>query len=284
MDFDLLFARRPLTGSPVTVLVRLPNPAGFHHAAYSAAHLLSGSQRDGEVLVVTVGPSQCRWPRWHLGYRIRWLIDPTPTSGGALSRAIACCQTPIIAFVDPQVSLTRNDFSKLVHRLAPCDLVVGKRSNVVSGWLRRPLTTLLCRSFGANVADPLSPFRMVRRSVVEGVVWQTAQPLLNLEMIAKLTYLTCLLDEVPIAAPAPEMTSVWRSLGDWSALADLALRPRFWSVNASGTTRKPSHELGPPELTPLTPRRTPYARRNGRQQTRLRAARHPIRPQRRSWS
>jgi hypothetical protein len=89
----------------------------------------------------------------------------------------------------------------------------------------------------------------MRRSAVAGVVLQTRGPFVECELIAKLTYLTCVLEELPLSggiAVRPGLASL--AVTEFRQVCDVLFRPRFWDFKAEAPRFRPdpTTESAPP--------------------------------------
>lgn len=268
MDLDTILFRRPLPRAPLALLLQTDDPAVAPQIIDRASRLLASRRLPDEIVVVArTQPLRARKHCSHVR-RVHWLTHDSPQSGGALGAAIEICSAPIVILLDEIVSIEPDELRDMVARLSACDIVVGRRANVQNGWFRGPLDRLLCSLLGVAVSDPLCPILAFRTAVVRGLQLQCTAPLVSLEIVAKLTYLTCLLDEQPLRARASDRPRLLQTLlRHRRAFKEPLLRPRFWSMPSGSTPyRLPTHEAAnmpyrsPPMVQPITAARRPRAR------------------------
>lgn len=230
MDIDALFHRPSLVGAPLSLLLRLSARDDVFEEVRMASLLLRGRNPWDEIVVLRPG---IPWPRympadrrlWPLPVRVRFASSGVHSP---LAAGIAACRWPILLLASPEVRLTREKIAELIELLDDCDLVVGKRDRV-STWWTWPWEKVIRGFFGVPVSDPLCPVKVMRKAAVNGVVLQSRGPLADFELIAKLTFMTSLMDECPVES----VTSPGRLAGHLvSGCVDLVrnlLFPQFWS-------------------------------------------------------
>lgn len=107
--------------------------------------------------------------------------------------------------------------------------------------------------FGIPVADPGCPVKAVRKKAANGIVLQTSGYLVDLELIAKLTFLTTLIDEMPIKAGNGPANLLETVRGQWGTFLKAVFAPRFWHYDpAQPRTRPVMHAKEAPTPPPRT--------------------------------
>lgn len=238
----------------------------------------------GDEVVLLVDPSAPRnIPARVRSKRVKLLVFERPDSGAALAAGIEACQNPAIVFCDGRLTLQPEEMHQLLQRLNHADIVTtvrpGRSHKVLktflsllcgtaAGWLAytywlAPLTgfcvglfgslllmnlgLLVRRTFGVPVSDPICPVKAVRKSAVEGVPLQCDQHLAEMELIAKLTFMTALIDEMPVADVDAPATMVESMKGQWRAIVKTFWAPKFWRFDPSAPRfRPPTHEMPAP--------------------------------------
>jgi hypothetical protein len=111
-----------------------------------------------------------------------------------------------------------------------CRIVLGMPFQPLPGWygLREQIRTWWAWVlYGVPVTDPHCGFKLFRRQFLDRFPIQCNGDLVQIELIAKATFLTCLMDEIPLAPrPNPIPYAVWHR-------ADrrvLFRRPKFWKA------------------------------------------------------
>lgn len=249
MDLDLLFHRESLDGLPVSLLVRpgrLP-VANWNAVVDRAMELLKDRPQADEVVLLL--PRNCReakeLPARKIGKRIRPITCDEVDSGAALANGIAECRYPAIVLVDENFELGRDEFAKFLGALNQADLVVGKRPG---RWIGRPLDWLARWIFSVPVADPLCPVRAIRKSGADGIALQTNGEMVPFELIAKMTFRTSLMDELPLANGSSQTSVVTALLSNRAAGVRTMMFPDFGS--ASKTVPAPDASKLPPRPIP----------------------------------
>lgn len=126
----------------------------------------------------------------------------------------------------------------------------------VAGWLWLPALawTLVCLVragpkwfFGVPIRDPFCVIKAMRKQAVANLPLETSAALAGFELVAKLTYRSALMDDVPIGAWL-EGSSFWReAFAQPSRMLRLLVFPRFWRYDRT-TVCLPTalHALSPP--------------------------------------
>lgn len=114
-----------------------------------------------------------------------------------------------------------------------CRIVLGMPLEPLPGWygfgehLRAWFAWVV---YGVGLHDPHCGFKLFRRSLLDRFPIQCDGDLIHIELVAKATFLTCLMDVVPLT-PKPERIPRVR----WTSQDRRALfgRPRFWKPQSS---------------------------------------------------
>jgi hypothetical protein len=128
----------------------------------------------------------------------------------ALEQGLADGMHPIVLVTSAAAPWTAGHLDPLLSAIDARDHVVGRRPLSLGGRLRRWLATRPWRLlFALPVADVYSPCLMHRRSALEAIVPQSASRFLTVEILAKATFLTQVIEEVavPALAAVPAKTS-----------------------------------------------------------------------------
>lgn len=248
MEYIRLLDRCSLVHSPISLLVRLPDVGMIGTVVRRASKLLAFRNPFDELVVVVprlagrVAPPSGR-------VRVRTLAVDDVAAGSSYAAGLAACRWPRIVATDPLVSLTRSELQGMLDLLEITDLAVGRRRRLRGWWKAWPFEKLFRLCLGVPLADPLCPIRAMRRSAVVGVLLQTRGPLVECELIAKLTYLTCLLEELPLngcLAMPPGLASL--AMREYRQVFDLLFRPRFWRFETGSPQFRPdpTTEAAPP--------------------------------------
>jgi glycosyltransferase involved in cell wall biosynthesis len=150
--------------------------------------------------------------------------------GAAIRTALARAQYPLFFYTSLDYPYQTTDLRKLLERIDDVDLVSGFRSahplpvwyrrwrraadlflrifvglkrDLPAGWLgtkqlvyNRAMRTV----FGVHLDDVESAYKLFRREVFERIPIQSDGPFVHTEIIAKATFMTLWMDEVPIGA------------------------------------------------------------------------------------
>jgi glycosyltransferase involved in cell wall biosynthesis len=179
--------------------------------------------------------------------------------GACLKTALAEVQHPLFFYTSPDYPYTPSDIKPFLDRIEIKDEVLGKRADLISGcrtgrkapvaikWLGRgwrlflriafglqlqPLPVWLGMRenfyrflvgfvFGVPMIDVNSAFKLYRTAFLRRVPIQSDGDFVHTELVAKATFLTSIMDEVPLsptAAAEPGVPSVWREM--WTVFTD----------------------------------------------------------------
>ncbi len=157
--------------------------------------------------------------------------------GAGLRTALAAAIHPLIFYTACDYPYPPADIGKLLDVIDDADLVTGSRTDPVPGWLRcldrlhrlfarvifgvslepRPgwLGRRAWRSavrlrllFGLRLWDPMSAYKLFRRSVLDRIPIQSSGEFVHAELLAKANFLGCLMAEVPIGRLAGNFKGV----------------------------------------------------------------------------
>lgn len=246
MDLDTLFRRPNIARGPISLLARLSGGSDGRAQWRRARELLAGRDQNDELVLLSAWPRPDLLPAQDGRLHIRWIHEPEVTAGAAWSHALVACRRPLIITVDEAFSLDQRLFQALIALAGDIDFVAGYRPD----WrLTRPLDALLRGLIATPVRDPLCPIRALRREAVAGIVLEAAEPLVFVELAAKLSYLVSLVDEVAVP-PLPGPRGVAKALiSQPSDLAKLLIAPQFWRFEPAAGFRPRSYPA-----TSVTPR------------------------------
>jgi hypothetical protein len=86
--------------------------------------------------------------------------------------------------------------------------------------------------YGVRAHDPHAAFKLIRRSLLERFPIQCSGDLVHVELLGKATFLTCMMDELPLTAkPDAVPASHW----DRADQRKLFRRPKFWQAKTLET-------------------------------------------------
>jgi hypothetical protein len=202
--FDEEFRREPLSGAAILVVVIADE--GVERAsslALALEELIRARGRCARSVVVAPGAER-------LATEIAW-------------RAPGEEIEPLILITRGGSHWTGEHLDPLLTAIDRSDHVVGSRRLDLGRRLKRWVSGIVWRwVFAVPVADVHSPCRLHRREKLEGIPLQSDSSLLDVEIIAKATFLSHLIDEVlvpPLEAPAPHVS--------WREVATLFKHPMF---------------------------------------------------------
>jgi glycosyltransferase involved in cell wall biosynthesis len=215
--------------------------------------------------------------------RVRVLAHPERKGFGACLRtALEASTQPLFFYTSADHGWNPNDLPRMLKCLAVRDEFSGKQVEIVNGhrrgtalpagrqWVGRLYRGLVrvvfgywpepprgwlgaaegrywwkCRLlFGLRVGDVSSKFKLFRKSVFDRMVLQSDGEFVHAEILAKVNFLGCLMDELVLAdrASPPELPDVRKEM--WTVFHD----PRFRSpVPTPGPKSEKPPEPPPPE-------------------------------------
>lgn len=210
------------------------------------------------------------------GVRVRVLTSEHPDSGEMLSSAIRDSQNSVIVLLDSGLTLQPDEFRELLNRLDHADIVTTCRpgrshklmksvlsvtAGLLAGWLgflywQAPLTgffvgflgalgvlnmgPIFRRSFGIPVSDPVCPIKAFRKEAADGIPLQCDAFAAEMELVAKLTFLTTLVDELPIEHADAPATTFDAARGQWVKVLRVLFRPSFWRFDPDSPHYRPA--------------------------------------------
>jgi glycosyltransferase involved in cell wall biosynthesis len=147
--------------------------------------------------------------------------------GAALRAGVAAASQPLVFYTACDYPYPPADLAKLLEVIDGADVVSGCRTDPVPGWLRRlgSAYRLFARvvfgvepeprpgwrgwpawrealwlrlAFGLRLWDPMSAYKLFRRSVLERIPIQSNGEFVHAELLAKANFMGCLMAEVPI--------------------------------------------------------------------------------------
>ena len=135
----------------------------------------------------------------------------------ALEEGLAGGSQPIVLVTTARGRWSAAHLDPLLEAINLRDHVIGRRPAPPGGNLKRWLATLPWRVlFALPVLDAFSPCRMHRRAALETIVPQSVSRFLEVEILAKATFLTQVIEEVDV--PPLESPPVGRIGGDLRAV------------------------------------------------------------------
>ena len=212
--------------------------------------------------------------------------------GACLRTALEATTQPLFFYTSTDYPYTPTDLRKLLERIEIRDEILGRQPDLISGcrtgrdrpaflhwggigwrllwrvaiglylqasptWLgmrEAAYGTLVGWLFGVPLADVNSAFKLYRTAFLKRFPIQSDGDFVHTELVAKATFLTSVMDELPltpVAAPEPAPLNVWREL--WAVFKN----PDFGSplsATTGGSSAPPSTatESTPPPATPTT--------------------------------
>lgn len=174
--------------------------------------------------------------------------------GACLRTALAETHYPLLCYVSPDYPYTPHDLFGMLDRIELRDEILGKQADLISGarrgrkaplvaqgvgWLWRTFWRLFAGMklepaetwpgfrgklygvfvgwvFGVPMVDVGSTFKLFRTDFLRRVPIQSDGDFVHTELVAKATFLTSIMDEVPLTPPAepevPRGDFFWREL------------------------------------------------------------------------
>lgn len=180
---DAAALREPLPGAAVRVVVmatrETPDPDAIGQGLLD---LIRAKGREADAYVVWV--DQNGWDQ-------------------ALEQGLAGGSEPVVLVTSAVQPWTAAHLDPLLAAIDTRDHVVGRRPASLVGRVTRWARTMPWRVlFAVPVADPFSPCRVHRREALERIVTQSSSRFLDVEILAKATFLTQVIEEVDIPALA----------------------------------------------------------------------------------
>ncbi len=239
---------------PVTVVLPVHNAAARIGPAVGIWHDALGKLgREFELFVVDDGSTDATAEAVGDRRHVRVLRHESRRGFGACLRtALAEAKHPLIAYSSLDYPYTPADLGKLLARIGETDLELNRRLDVVNGcrtgrpvpgfwtavgvayrlffrvacgmrleplpgWLgfrehlRSWLTWVV---FGNPLVDQGSAFKVFRKSVLDRFPIQSDGDFVHVELVAKATFTTCIMDELPLTPrPDPVPPSRWADFG-----------------------------------------------------------------------
>ena len=228
-QYEALFRRDPMGNAPVDVIVMgVPDATRGEAVGSACVSTLRGLGREAAWRAASAGP-------------IGGL-------GIALAEAIGSTTRPLILLVGDAVGWTPGHLKPLLRAIDASDHVIGRRPATGiealtrrAAWLRGKVL------YGVPTLDLRSPVRLHRRAALEAIPLQSESEFLNVEVLAKATFLAHLIDEVPIPALEGPGGLGNRALARFDAV-ELFRRPVFARDAPIGRTRSRGRDA--PEGTP----------------------------------
>lgn len=190
--FEAHFRREPLAGAGVLVVVFASGDVlGAWGIAQGLVSLMQARKRP-----------------------VDWLVTDETVGGfaEALTGALRGATQPLVLVTNAFEPWTAAHLDPLLEAIDRCDHVLGRRPAGPWGSVRRWLVTRLDRLvYGVPLLDIHSPCRLHRREKLASIPFQSKSSFLDIEILAKATFLGHLLDEVPVPALARKTASESRS-------------------------------------------------------------------------
>jgi len=152
-------------------------------------------------------------------------VDRTdPRLGDLIQEALAALPHPIVAVAASAAPPSQAHWTPLLKALDQADHVVGGRPAGAGAAIARSLTRIVRRIvFGVPVADVHSPLRLHRAEKLREIPLQSGSSFVDVEVLAKATFLGHVLDEPKIPALAGP---TWRK-GSFRDLKVVFKNPTF---------------------------------------------------------
>jgi hypothetical protein len=221
--FEAALRREPRTGAGVEVLVF---DAGDPRRAESIGLGLSGL---------------CKGR----GRAARFRVLPSRTDdglGATLERAAAEAEHPLLIVTSAVANWTPAHLDPLLAAIDQSDHAVGRRPATGLATIRRRLAALVNSSlYAIPVLDVHSPCRIHRREALAAIPLQSESTYVDVELLAKATFLAQLVQEVDVpdldTDRDPALRALWRH-----DRHDLLRRPVFRRRPASGPAEEPQRQ------------------------------------------
>ena len=150
-------------------------------------------------------------------------VDETTNHAEVLEDALRIADQPLTLVVQGRESLTAAHLAPLLKTIDHCDHAIGGRATSRAGKVGRWIRALPWRwVFAVPIHDLHSPCRLHRTEKLAAIPFQSRSEFLNIEILAKATFLGQLLDEAEI--PAIEGRKAWIS---WSDVSKVFKHPTF---------------------------------------------------------
>lgn len=239
---------------PVTVVLPVYNAAARIASAVGIWHdALSKLGRDFELIVVDDGSTDATAEAVGERHYVRVLRHETRRGFGACLRtALAEAKHPLFAYSSLDYPYTPTDLGKLLDRIGETDPGLNRQLDAVNGCrMGRPVPgiwkaigvgfRLFCRIACGLQLEPLlswlgfrahlrswttwivlgnpfidvnSAFKVFRKSVLDRFPIQSDGDFVHAELIAKATFIACIMDELPLTPrPDPLPPSWWTDFG-----------------------------------------------------------------------
>jgi hypothetical protein len=213
--------------------------------------------------------------------------------GACLRTAVAEARHPLLFYTSPNYPYTPSDVRRLLERIEVRDELFGKQPDLISGcrtgpqapgvvrWVGRawrlfwrvavgmqlqPSPTWLGLReylygsfvgwvFGVPLADVNSAFKLYRTAFLKRIPIQSDGDFVHVELVAKATFLTCIMDEIPLTPkPDPVPPSVWSDM--WKVFTNPEFGTPPVTPGAPGSTPPPeqpgTNPNAPPDSRALT--------------------------------
>ncbi|HEX4589709.1 MAG TPA: glycosyltransferase family 2 protein [Gemmataceae bacterium] len=267
--------RARISKEPISVLLPVYNQAaGLESIAENWLRALSRLERPIEFVVIDdastddsaaiAGKLAGRHPEMRVLKH-----DQRQGYGAALRMGIASTSQPLVFYTACNYPYPPADLVKLLEVIDGADVVSGCRTDPVPGWLRRlgSAYRLFARvvfgvepearpgwrgwaawreafwlrlTFGLRLWDPMSAYKLFRRSVLERIPIQSNGEFVHAELLAKANFMGCLMAEV----------SIGRLPGNFKGVAEPPAAGTEVAREARTVFRRPVFAVPKPPETP----------------------------------
>lgn len=200
--FEAHFHREPMTGAGVRVIVLDPGePERARAIGRGLTELLTRHGRESDSRIVP--------------------LSAEGNLGRAIESGYAGTDFPLVLVTTATEPWADDHLKPLLLAIDRCDHVVGRcpesTGSRIRGWLSRLRHRVV---FAIPVREPHNPCRLHRRSALDAIPLQSATDFVDIEILAKATFLGQLIDEVgvppiagfslPAASRAQDFQTVFR--------------------------------------------------------------------------
>jgi hypothetical protein len=240
------------------VLLPLEGAADAAHIVRDWLAVLDGLERDYELLVAEDCSSI-------IDAHVRRIRPDGPGAGAALRAGLAAAHHPLVCCAPCDRCYPPDWLKRFLERIERVQMVAGSRTgskvpgplrllgwlyrwtlriafgvpqDPLPGWLggRQRCTQMLFRVlFGLRLHDPACPMWLALREVASRFPLQSEGPFVHVELLAKVNFAGCVLDEAPLPWPSASIPELLRPM--LPDLRRLFRRPDFGPATANAVRR-----------------------------------------------